>query len=150
MTEILVQISKYVLLLLIVLFTMNAFLVMRAKDPEVRKRHTSSEISLIILFDIAAFLIMYLKTREFRMLIILAGLMIYIVLIQLLYRLFYKKASVPLMNTMCMLLSVGFVIQSRLDLDTAYKQLIITAVSFWVFFCSEVYLRWAACTAERI
>ncbi len=129
MTEILVQISKYVLLLLIVLFTMNAFLVMRAKDPEVRKRHTSSEISLIILFDIAAFLIMYLKTQEFRMLVILAGLMIYIVLIQLLYRLFYKKASVPLMNTMCMLLSVGFVIQSRLDLDTAYKQLIITAVS---------------------
>ncbi|MBR2189352.1 MAG: FtsW/RodA/SpoVE family cell cycle protein, partial [Eubacterium sp.] len=141
MAEILVQISKYIMLALIILFTVNAFLVMFRKDPEARKNHTSTEMTMMIMFDIVAFMILYLQSREFRMLLILGGLLLYIVLIQLLYRLIYKKASLALMNAMCMLLSVGFVIQSRLGTETAWKQLIIVAASSVLCLIIPVFVR---------
>ncbi len=47
--------------------------------------------------------------------------------IQILYRIFYKKASILLLNNMCMLLSVGFIILCRLDVSTATRQLVIVA-----------------------
>ena len=48
-------------------------------------------------------------------------------MIQILYRVLYKKASLLLLNNMCMLLSVGFIMLCRLDITMATKQLLVAA-----------------------
>lgn len=52
---------------------------------------------------------------------------IFFAAIQILYRILYKKASLLLLNNMCMLLSVGFIMLCRLDITMATKQLLVAA-----------------------
>lgn len=141
MVAILVEVSKYVLLALVVLYAGYAFIILRNKNAASRRHYANSELSLILLFDIIAFLILYLQSREFKMLVILGALIAYTILIQLLYRLIYKTASLGLLNTMCMLLSIGFVIQSRLGVTTAFKQMIIVALSSLICLVIPVFVR---------
>ena len=133
MIQIFVQISRYLLIALMGLYTLNAVFLTTIEDTERRKAFVNRETFLMIMFDLLAFAVMFLQTGDITLLMIGGGLMIYTLLIQLLYRIIYRKASIALVNTMCMLLSVGFVIQSRLGTDTAFKQLII--VVFASLFC---------------
>lgn len=141
MQVIIVQISKYVLLFLMALFTVTSFFTLGKKDTEKLRARGNSSLVIIIIFDLFAFLVLYLQSREFQMFLILGGLLLYIVLIQLLYRLIYRKASLALLNNMCMLLSIGFVIQSRLGIDTAVRQLIIVAISSAICLIIPVIIR---------
>jgi cell division protein FtsW (lipid II flippase) len=130
MQHIIVQISKYLLLALMVVATFTSLGSVRGSERSVRKRHANVLMTVQIIFAILAFLILYLQSRDERMFLILGGLLAYSVLIQLLYRVLYKqKGSMTLLSGMCMLLTVGFVIQARLGISTAIKQMIIVAGS---------------------
>lgn len=129
MQEIIVQISKYVLLFLMALYTFLALISIGQKDAVKRRGRANSQLAIMLIFDGSAFIILFMQSGDVKMLVILAGLVLYTVLIQLFYRLIYKKASLAVLNNMCMLLSIGFVIQSRLGTSTAIKQLIIVAGS---------------------
>lgn len=133
--------SRYVLLLILVLFTLETFMVLRAKSGEERKRIMRKQIILMLLFNFLAYVVMYCVKQQMEMLIIYLGVVIYILLVQAMYRLVYRKASLILLNTMCMLLSIGFVIQTRLGLNYAIKQLLIVAVSTAVSMLIPVIVR---------
>ena len=141
MVSILVQISRYLLLACIVFFTIETYMILQRRDDRSRRRIMRRQILLMILFNGAAYLVMYAVKRE-RMMLIMLGLVIgYILIVQLLYRLIYRKASLILLNTMCMLLSIGFVIQTRLGLETSLKQFIIAAGSTLLCFVIPVFVR---------
>ena len=59
----------------------------------------------------------------------MGALLLYLITVQALYRIFYKKASILLLNHMCMLLSIGFIMLSRLSPDSAIRQFAIVAVA---------------------
>lgn len=82
---------------------------------------------LTMLLNIIAYLVIFLKTADLKSVIFFGEVMAYLISIQVLYRLFYKKASILLVNNMCMLLSIGFFIIYRLDVDKANRQLMIVA-----------------------
>lgn len=129
MVKIVVEISKYLLLLLMVFFTMETFMVLKYRSREAKARIMRKQIVLMLLFNFVAYLVMYLVKQQMEMMVVYLGVVLYILLVQALYRLVYKRASLILVNTMCMLLSVGFVIQTRLGISYAIKQLMIVAVS---------------------
>ncbi len=125
MTNVIVELSKYLILTLMVIYTFYCFyLVMRQNDDD-RAQSLMKQILLIFLMDSVAFMVLYLKTRDIRILIFYAGMMVFFAAIQVMYRLLYPNASMLLINNMCMLLSIGFIMLCRLDLDSAYKQLMI-------------------------
>ena len=134
MVKIVVEISKYLLLLLMVFFTLETFMVLRRKNEEARRRIMAKQIVLLLLFNFSAYLVMFMQSGDIYMILMYVGVMTYILIVQGLYRLIYRKASLILLNTMCMLLSVGFVIQSRLGIQIAVRQLIIVAVSTMLSF----------------
>ena len=68
-------------------------------------------------------------------------MLLFFAAIQILYRLFYKKASILLLNNMCMLLSVGFIMLCRLSLPSANKQLLIVAAGSAVSLVIPVMIR---------
>ena len=141
MVNILVEISKYVLLFCMIFFTLGTYLVLQHRDDRSRRRIMRRQIFLMVLFVITAYCAMYVVKRE-REYLILGGMILgYILIVQLLYRLIYRKASMILLNNMCMLLCIGFVIQTRLGFDTARKQFIIAAVSTLLCFIIPVFVR---------
>lgn len=129
MVNIFVELSKYVILTLMVIYTFYCFFLIRARSRKARAHSLVRQLLLIVLLDTDAFLVLLLKQREPKVLVIYAGMMVFFMAIQILYRWLYRKASFLLLNNMCMLLSIGFIMQTRLSPDDALRQLLIAAAS---------------------
>lgn len=141
MAAVVSQIAKYVLLILMVLFTVETFMVLRRQSEESRRRIMRKQIGLMVLLNIVCYGVMFLNTMDPLMFVMLVCMLLYLLVVQVLYRIIYRRASLILLNTMCMMLSIGMVIQSRLDMDTARKQFIIAAGSTMICFIIPVFIR---------
>ena len=130
MVNVIVELSKYVILTLMVIYTFHCFYTVSRQNSYEKKELLMQQLMLVFFIDFTAFVVIFLKTKDTRVLLFYLGMMAYLAIIQILYRLLYKKASFLLLNNMCMLLSVGFIMLCRLDVGAAYRQLlIVTAVS---------------------
>jgi cell division protein FtsW (lipid II flippase) len=78
---------------------------------------------------------------DFKVILFYIEMMIFFAAIQILYRIIYKEASLLLLNNMCMLLSVGFIMLCRLSLPSATKQLLIVAAGSAVSLVIPVMIR---------
>ncbi len=141
MVNVIVELSKYLLVIIIILYTFQCFNVFSKKQERTKKRLMRKQLTLIILMDTIAFLVIFLKTMKLEAVIFYGEVLVYLVAIQLLYRLFYKKASMLLVNNMCMLLSIGFVIVYRLDVAKANRQFMIVAAGSAVALIIPVIIR---------
>ena len=127
MINVIVELSKYVILTLMVIYTFHCFYLVKQQSEEERNESLRQQLMLIFFMDFTAFLVIYLKTGKFQVVLFYIEMMAFFAGIQILYRIFYKKASILLLNNMCMLLSVGFIMLCRLDVSTATRQLVIVA-----------------------
>lgn len=139
--NIIVELSKYLLVILIILYTFQCFNVFNKKQERTKKRLMRKQLVLIVLMDTVAFLVIYLKTNEIRSVLFYGEIMAYLLAVQVLYRLFYKKASMLLINNMCMLLNIGFIIIYRLDTEKANRQFMIVAAGSAVALIVPVLIR---------
>ena len=127
MINVIVELSKYVILTLMVIYTFHCFYMVKQQSEEERNESLRQQLMLIFFMDFTAFLVIYLKTDKFQVVIFYIEMMAFFAVLQIVYRLMYKKASILLLNNMCMLLSVGFIMLCRLDPATATRQLVIVA-----------------------
>ena len=141
MINIIIELSKYVILTLMIVYTFHCFYMVRRQDQEERREMLTRQLMLIFFIDFTAFLVIYLKTFDFSVILFYVEMMVYFALIQILYRIIYKNASLLLLNNMCMLLSIGFVMLCRLDIKSANKQLLIVAAGSVVSLLIPVMIR---------
>ncbi len=141
MVNVIVELSKYILLLLMVWFTLESFMVLKKKKESARENIIRKQIIIILIFDLLAFFVMFLQSEDVKMILMYGCVLLYILLTQMLYRMIYKKASMNLVNNMCMLLSIGFIILSRLKVENAFKQIQIAALSTVLSFLIPVIIR---------
>ena len=127
MENTIVQLSKYVITFLMICFTVQSFAALKERDEDERHYILMRQIIMIILMNFICFFVMFLQEGEVSTIQMFLLTMAYILGVQILYRLIYRKASMILVNNMCMLLSIGFVILTRLDMKKAVKQFIIVA-----------------------
>lgn len=96
---------------------------------EKKRRLCSRQNRLMFLMHFLAYAVIYIKTEDPRMAAFYGAQVIFFIAYILLYRLFYPNSSRILVNNVCMLLCVGFIILSRLSFERAARQFIIAAVS---------------------
>lgn len=84
------------------------------------------------LMHLDAFLVMLAVTEELKYIGLYLIQLILLVVIQLCYKIFYKKASRLVVNNMCMLLTIGFIILARLNFEKAVKQCIIAVIAIGI------------------
>ena len=111
------------------------------QDEEEKKELLQQQLTTIFFIDFTAFLVIYLKSMDFKVILFYIEMMIFFAAIQILYRIIYKEASLLLLNNMCMLLSVGFIMLCRLSLPSATKQLLIVAAGSAVSLVIPVMIR---------
>ncbi len=141
MINVIVELSKYLILTLMIVYTFHCFHTVRQQDEGEKKGLLRQQLALIFFMDFTAFLVIFLKTFDFKVIIFYVEMMGFFAAVQILYRIFYKKASLLLLNNMCMLLSVGFIMLCRLDIDTATKQLLIAAAASGIALIIPVMIR---------
>ena len=124
MTNLIIEISKYFIDSLCLLFyTYECFAAFRQKiKPEQREHILSRQCAAIFLIHFDAFVVIYLVTDDISMLIFYAAQAVLLAMIQTCYQLFYSRSSRLLTNNLCMLLTIGFIMLTRLSFDSARKQ----------------------------
>jgi cell division protein FtsW (lipid II flippase) len=139
--NLIVELSKYLLLILMALYTLECFTVFKQTSEKRKKRLLRKQLFIIFTMDLVAFLVIYLKTEDQNIIIFYLAQIVYFIAVQVLYRIFYKKSSFLLLNHMCMLLSIGFIMLARLDMDSAVKQFKIVALSTVIALIIPVIIR---------
>ena len=141
MSKFIIEISRYVILAFMAGFTLTAFAALKTKDPAVRKGRLAALMVFNIFFNIICFAILYFFTFNIDVLVIFGLLILYMVISAILYNVLYPTSSLLLVYLMNMILSVGMVMQTRLGVETALKQLIIACIAMVVSLIIPVIIR---------
>ncbi len=126
------ELSKYVIALLMALYTYECFAVFRYRDEEARSGIYTRQNLLMLSIHFSCFMAICFETGEMSYLIFYAFQQIVLFATVVLFHLIYPKANRLIVNNMCMLLSIGFVILTRISYEKAVKQFMIVAFSLVV------------------
>ena len=129
MSHFIVSISKYLFLLLILLYVHASFLFAGQKKKRRQNAVALWQLALIYLFHALAWLVIYVQTRDSMMLLFYASQVLFLTVYQLVFRVFYPDCSRLLLNHLCMLLLTGLILQARLDAPKAWNQFFIAGMS---------------------
>lgn len=129
MVNIIIELSKYLMIILITMYTYICFSIFGYQDPYKKKSLLRNQNVLMFMIHIIAFLIMYLETEDLKMLVFYGMQVALLAATILLYTLLYPKVSRLVVNNMCMLLTIGFIMLTRLDYGSAVKQFVIAAAA---------------------
>ena len=135
MVNLIVDVSRYLMILLIAVYTWLNFRYFSFRDEGKQKKICGRQNRCMFLIHFLAYGILWLKTGDERILAFYVAQVVFFLCYIYVYRLFYHNVSRLLVNNMCMLLSVGFIILTRLSFDRALKQFVIVlaaAVITWI------------------
>lgn len=123
MTDLIVEISKYLMTLLFALYTYECFSSFRGKLSDEKKQAIfRRQMFLMYLIHLDAYLVIYAVTDDMMMILFYSIQVAFTAITISCYRLIYGRASGLLVNNMCMMLLLGFTMLTRLSVDKAYKQ----------------------------
>ena len=125
MTYLLTQAAKYVSLLLMIIYLINAFFMLRGEEGQ--ERVGSYRFGNFLVFGIhcSCFVAILLHQPHMDYLLFYLEQVAFFAIFLLLFRLVYKKCNLLIQSNVFLLLAVGFSILTRLNFDKAQKQFLI-------------------------
>ena len=141
MVNIITEFSRFILIILMALYTFSCFSVFAKTYEDEKKSILFRQNIYMFLIHATAYAVMYLKTNN-RDLIVFYGLqVIFFVIVILLYKFVYPTCSRLIVNNMLMLLSIGFIMITRLDFKKGFKQFIFVVAGMIISFIVPVVIR---------
>jgi cell division protein FtsW len=138
MQTVFIELSKYIFAFLIAFYTLASYQGAVMHNEDKRKKIYFIQNVLMFVIHLLGYLILFMLNTEDEMkyLFLYFAEFIFLFITIMVYDVLYPKASRLLVNNMCMLMSVGFVMIARLDFDKCVKQFLIavagTAITFFV------------------
>ena len=127
MVNIIVELSKYLMIVLMTVYTYLCFSIFGYQNPDKKKRMLKRQNWIMFMIHIVAFMVMYLETDDMKILVFYLMQVVLFGATIILYTLIYPRVSRLVVNNMCMLLCIGMIMLTRLDYTKAFKQYIIAA-----------------------
>ena len=128
MTNIIVELSKYLIILLMACYTFSCFSIFTKEYVEDEKHVLIMQNIVMFLMHFLAYMVMYLKMNEPKLMFFYAAQVVYFLAVILLYSLIYPTVSKLIVNNMCMLISIGLIMITRLNYGSAVKQFIFAVL----------------------
>lgn len=131
MASIIINISKYIILILMVLYTLSCFTVFKEGSEAEKNQKLNKQIIYVFLIHFLCYLTLALSDTEHMMeIVIFYGLQIFVATIYMyIYHYIYPFSSRVITNNMSFLLLIGYTMLTRLDFSKAKKQFVIATVS---------------------
>ncbi len=129
MANLIIELAKYIFAVLICFYTYQSFNVFRSHDVKKQRRIFFNQNYLMFLIHLMGYLVIYSKTDDMKVWIFYGAQVVLLAGILLIYSLAYPKSSRLLTNNMCMLLTVSFIILTRLDMEGSVRQFMIVVLS---------------------
>lgn len=141
MLNLIVELSRYVFILFIAMYTFLSYSVFRKKNQEEINHGWRVQILLIFLIHLFAFGVIFIQTWQVEILIFYLLQFFLLQAVLVFTRLIYPKINRLVLNNMCFLLMVGFVILTRLSFDRAVRQFQIAAAALILSLAVPVLIR---------
>lgn len=133
MVHLITELSKYTMIILFALYTYQCFSALRRNvEPRKQARKFKKQVVYLYLFHLNAYGVLLLATKNLELLKFYLAQVVFFAVVQGCYTLFYRRASKLVVNNMCMLMCIGFVMLTRLSYEFAVKQFMIAAISIAV------------------
>ena len=131
MEHLLVQLTKYLNIFLILIYTYNCFSIFRHSDNTIKQKSIYIlQRMIIFLINFCCFFVLYITTDNIQIIGFYLMPLIVLLSIIIMYQLFFNSASELVLNNMVMLLSIGLITLCRLSMNKAMKQLIFMVIGF--------------------
>ena len=127
MANLITNVSKYLMILLIAIYTYYNFRFFGIRDEWGKRRLCRLQNVVMVLIHTLAYLIIYLRTEDEKTLMFFGAQLLFFFLYMGLYRLFFRNLSRLLLNNACMLLSTSFIILTRISMARAVRQFAVVA-----------------------
>lgn len=141
MVNIIVEVSKYLMIILITMYSFLCFSIFGYVDPDKKKSLLLRQNILMFMIQLVAYMVMYLETEDVRLLAFYLMQVVLFAATIILYTNIYPRVSRLVVNNMCMLLCIGMIMLTRLDYSTAMKQFVIAAGSIAMSLVVPVIIR---------
>lgn len=109
-------------------YTFFCFSIFTKEYVEDEKRVLIMQNIVMFLMHFLAYMVMYLKMNEPKLMFFYAAQVVYFLAVILLYSLIYPTVSKLIVNNMCMLISIGLIMITRLNYGSAVKQFIFAVL----------------------
>ena len=141
MINLIVELSRYVFILFIAMYTFLCYSVLRKKNQEEINHGWRVQNLLTFLIHLLAFGVIFIQTWQVEVLIFYLLQFFLLQAVLVFTRLIYPKINRLVLNNMCFLLMVGFVILTRLSFDRAVRQFQIAAAALILSLAVPVLIR---------
>lgn len=135
MSNLVAQVSRYLMILLITIYTYYNFRFFSMKDDEGRNYACARQTVCMFMLHFLANLVIFINTASVMLVAFYLAQVLFLWLYIWLCRVFYRHISRLLVNNACMLLCTSFIILTRLSPSRAMRQFVIVvaaAVVTWV------------------
>ena len=93
MENVITEVSKYLIILLMMIYTFSCFTVFRKRDIEDQKNVLRRQIVLMLFMNLVAYTVLFLQDNDMKMLMMYGAVFLFIVVVQILYRVIYRKGN---------------------------------------------------------
>ncbi len=129
LVNIIVELSKYINIILIAIYAYYAFRVFGFSDKKKQNRIYRKMGYIIFTFHFICYLILFINTKNIKVIILYAVEIIALILVLSLYQWIYVNLSKQILHNMLLMLTIGFVMLTRLSYDKAVKQFVIASAA---------------------
>ncbi len=135
------EISKYVITAFMAAYTLMSYITLKYRDGDRRKGIYRGQSFCIFMIHALGMYCVYAFKEDMDYIVLFYAQLFVLFIFERLMALSYEHYNRQIMNHMKLLLSVGFIIQSRLSFDKARRLLIIIAVSLMICLVIPVLIR---------
>lgn len=130
MVHLITELSKYTMLILFALYTYQGFSTLKKSGSQKKQnRKFRLQIFYMFLIHLNAYAVLYFSTENETLLMFYLSQVVFFAVVLTLYYNVYSMCSRLVVNNMCMLMALGFVMLTRLSFDTALRQFQLAVVS---------------------
>jgi len=129
MANIIVEFSKYAIIIFMAFYTLECFIVFRYHSEEERNGIYIRQNILMFLIHFISFVVLCLATKNSMLIILYAFQQLSLFATIALYRVIYPRANRLIINNMCLLMTISFIILTRISYEKSVKQFKIVIFS---------------------
>lgn len=127
-----IELTKYLMLLLMGAYTYHAFRAAVKKNKRFQEKSYRWMTLFIFLFHFTGYFTLYLQVTNDKLILLYGAEVLVFILVLNLYKIIYPGISGLLLRNMLMLLSIGFIILTRLSFNKAVRQFVISAIALGI------------------
>lgn len=125
-----IELSKYILVMNILLYTVTSYIVLRRDDRERGGAAFVLQYVMIFANHMIGSLVLLSSRKDFTYLFLALFQVITVFAFMVLMRVIYPRANRLILNHIALLLSISFIILTRISLTRSVRQFAIIAISF--------------------